>query len=109
MKSQPAQMALTILSWLVAALSLIAAGTGVLTSLLSQGAGNGHYAFTTLRGETVQIWGGAGLYRLDSAAGAAQVIGQDIVTLCIGIPLLISASLLAGRGSIRGQVLLAGT
>ncbi len=102
------QKTLTLLSWLVAALSLIAAGTGVLTSLLAQGGANSHYAFLTLRGETIQIWG-TGLYRLDSAAGAAQVIGQDIVTLFIGIPLLIIASVLASRGLLRGQVLLAGT
>ncbi len=37
------------------------------------------------------------------------MIGQDIVTLSIGIPLLIIASVLAGRGLLRGKVLLAGT
>ena len=105
------QKTLMILSWLIAGLALLAAGAGVLTSLLGQGsgAGNGHYAFTNLRGEVVQIWGGSGLYKLDSEGGAPQEIGQDIVTLLLGVPLLIVASILASRGLLRGKVLLAGT
>ncbi len=101
------QKTLMLLSWVIAALALLAAGAGVLTSLFGQG--GGHYAFTNLRGETVQIWGGGGLYRFDSAGGAPQEIGQDMVTLLIGIPLLIVASLLASKGLLRGKVLLAGT
>ncbi len=103
------QTTLMVLAWLIAGLALIAAGTGVLTSLLGQRGGSGHYAFTTLRGEMVQIWGGSGLYRLDSAGGAPQEIGQDMVTLLIGIPLLIVAIVLAGKGLLRGKVLLTGT
>ena len=103
------QKTLTVLSWLIAALALLAAGAGVLTSLLWQGGGTEHYAFTSLRGGMVQIWGGGGLYRFDSAGGAPQEIGQDLVTLIIGIPLLIVASVLASRGRLRGKVLLAGT
>jgi len=55
------QKTLTVLSWLIAALALLAAGAGVLTSLLWQGGGTEHYAFTSLRGGMVQIWG-AGAY-----------------------------------------------
>src|SRR4051812_36478576 len=106
MKTQRTQQAVARLSWLIAALALIAAGTGVLTSLLQQG--GGRYGFATLRGETVQIWGGSGLYRFDSASGASQEIGQDVVTLCIGIPLLVIASIMAGKG-LRGKMLLTGT
>jgi hypothetical protein len=110
MKFSATQRVLRILSWLITGLSLFAAGTGVLTSLLSQDGDNGgHYAFTTLRGETVQVWGGSGLYKYDSVGAVPQEIGQDLVTLCIGIPLLVIASIMAGRGLLRGKVLLAGT
>jgi hypothetical protein len=91
-----------LLAGFIVALSLVAAGTGVLWQ------GGSHTDFTTLRGQTVQIWGG-GLYKFDSVSGASQEIGQDLVTLFIGIPLLVVASILALRGSIRGKVLLAGT
>ena len=96
--------AVTIISGVIVALALVAAGTGVFWS----GSGS-HYDFTTLRGQPIPIWGGSGIYRLDSVAGAAQEIAQDIVTLCVGIPLLILATILAARGMLRGRVLQAGT
>jgi len=99
--------ALLVLAGLIAVLALIAAGAGVLTAILWQPAGS-HFDFTTLRGETVQIQGG-GLYRYDSVSVAAQGIAQDVVTLILGIPLLITAIVLAARGSLRGKVLLTGT
>lgn len=94
----------TLLSWLIVALSLVAAASGIFW----QGEST-HYEFTTLRGEAVEIWGGSGLYRQDAVAGASQEIAQDIVTLALGIPLLIVASVWAIRGSLRGRVLQAGT
>jgi hypothetical protein len=98
-----ADRALLILSALIAALALVAAGTGVLWQ------GNGiHQQFTSLRGETVPLWGG-GLYRFDSVSGASQEIAQDVVTLCLGVPLLIVATVLSARGSLRGKLLHAGT
>jgi len=60
-------------------LALIAAGAGVFW----QGSGNS-YDFTTLHGETVEIYG-HGLYRHDTLSYAAQAIGQDISTLVVGI------------------------
>jgi hypothetical protein len=92
-----------VLAWLIAALASFAAGAGALW----QG-GAEHYDFVTLRGQSIEIWG-SGLYRFDSVAGASQEIAQDVVTLCIGIPLLIVATMLFSRGSLRGKVLLAGT
>lgn len=83
-------------------LAVIAAGTG----LLWQGAGEA-YPFTTLRGETVLIRG-RGLYRYDSVSSAAQETGQDVVTLFLGVPLLAAGAKLNSRGSLRGQLLLAG-
>jgi hypothetical protein len=94
---------LILLSILIAVLALIAAGTGIFV----QGDG-APFSFTTLRGETVMMHG-RGIYRYDSVSGAAQVIGGDMVTLFLGIPLLLISVLLAARGSLRGQLLLAGT
>jgi hypothetical protein len=83
-------------------LTLVAGGAGVFW----RGSG-ASYPFTTLRGETVQIYG-HGLYRYDTLSYAAQAIGQDIATLIVGIPLLIIGIILARKGSLRGQLLLAG-
>jgi hypothetical protein len=94
---------LTWLSVLIALLAALAAGVG----LIFQDGGSS-FAFTTLRGQVVQI-AGQGLYRYDSIATAAQARGQDVVTLFLGIPLLVFALWLARRGSLRGQVLLTGT
>src|SRR5690242_375991 len=93
---------ITLLCGLIAVLALAAAATGV---LWQEGS---HYGFTTLRGQTAMMQGG-GLYRFDSVSGAAQEIGQDLVTLFIGIPLLITATVWAARDSLRGKVLRAGT
>ncbi len=93
---------LPLICWLIAGLALIAAGTGVLWQ------GGAHFDFTNLRGQPVQIWGG-GLYHFDSVSGASQEIAQDLITLVLGIPLLIGATVWAGRGALRGQLLRAGT
>lgn len=102
------QKALVVLSPIIVLLALVAAGTGALWQAPWEPAPP-HPDFTTLRGDTVQLWGGTGLYKLDSVSGASQEIAQDIVTLLIGIPLLIVASIFAARGSLRGKVLLSGT
>jgi len=92
-----------VLVALIAALALVAAGSGVLW----QGSGS-PYPFTTLRGETVMMHG-RGLYRYETVSGAAQAIAGDVVTLCLGIPLLAVSAWLCRRGSLRGALLLAGT
>ena len=94
---------LTWLSALIALLAAFAAGIG----LFWQGGGSS-FAFTTLRGQVVQI-AGQGLYHYDTIATAAQARGQDVVTLFLGVPLLVCALWLARRGSLRGQLLLTGT
>lgn len=96
------QKAVTILSSLIAVLALIATGAGVLWQ------GGNHYDFTTLRGETVQMQGG-GLYRFESVSGAAQLIGSDLATLFLAVPLLVASIALYGRGTLRGKLLLSGT
>lgn len=96
---------ITGLSLLVAALALVTTSAGIFTSLAAGGAQ--HRAFLTAHGEWVTLQG-VGLYAFESLSGAAQVIGQDVVTLALGIPLLLLATVLAARGSLRGQLLQAG-
>ncbi len=91
------------LSVLIAILSLIAAGFGLCWQTDGQ-----PYQFQTLRGETVSIFG-QGLYRYDTTSFAVQAQAQDLVTLGLGLPLLVSATFLYARGSLRGRLLLSGT
>jgi hypothetical protein len=93
---------ITGLSLLVALLALIATMTGILTA-----SGAHHRTFLSLFGETITMQGG-GLYAHESVSGAAQAIGQDVVTLVVGIPLLLVTIFLVGRGSLRGKLLRAG-
>lgn len=83
-------------------LAILAAGAGVFW----QGTGE-PYPFETLRGETVMIRG-HGLYRFDTVNSSSQEIGNDIVTLLIGVPLLLTGIVLSRKGSLRGQLLLTG-
>jgi hypothetical protein len=90
------------LALLIIPLALIAAAAGVFW----QGSGD-PYPFTTLRGETVMVRG-HGLYRFDTLNSSSQEVGQDIVTLVIGLPLLITGIVLTRQGSLRGRLLLTG-
>lgn len=45
-----------------------------------------------------------GLFRGDSSSFVAQAIGQDIVTLGVGLPALVMGGVLAGRGSERARL-----
>lgn len=94
---------LVVLSGLIILLALLAAGAGIFYP--GDGAA---FEFTTVRGETVEIYG-RGLYRYEAVFMAAQAIPQDVVTLAVGIPLLLIALRLYRQGRIRGQLLLAGT
>jgi hypothetical protein len=96
--------ALTVLVALILLLAIVAAGVGV----FYQGGGSGPFAFTTVRGDTVTVYG-HGIYRFDGADMVAQAIPQDMVTLVLGVPLLAIALFLYRRGSLRGAFLLAGT
>ncbi len=90
------------LSWLAGLLALVYAGLG----LFWQDAGS-PFSFTTLHGQTVQIHG-QGIYRYDTVLAAAGNRGTDAVTLLVALPLLVVASLLYRRGSLKGGLLLAG-
>lgn len=89
---------------LIGILALIAAGAGL---FWSTPAGQ-PYEFTSHRGQTVTIYG-RGLYRYDTASSVAQMQGNDFTTLALGLPLLAISAWLAGRSSLRGQLLLTGT
>jgi hypothetical protein len=94
------------LKWLIPPifmLALIAACAG----LFYQTPGE-PYSYTTHRGETVMI-NGHGLYYYDTVSTVAQMQGNDLVTLVVGLPLLAVSAWLAFRSSLRGRLLLAGT
>jgi hypothetical protein len=93
---------LTPLVLLIALGALIATTTGLFWPLAGE-----NYAFTSLRGEVVQIQG-YGLYRYEPVSIAAQAMPQDIVTLFVAIPLLLAFLRLSYRAGLRGQLLLAG-
>lgn len=98
MKNQPA------LNWLVpliAILAVIAAGAGLFWQ-----DGGSSYTFTTLYGETVQIYG-RGVYEHDTIFSAGASLGADLVSLFVAMPLLIASFVLYRRGSLRGGFLLA--
>lgn len=94
---------LIVLTSLITILALIAAGLGVFW----QGEGQ-NYDFLTLRGQTVTIHG-RGLYQYDTVSMAAQAIGQDVVTLLFGIPLLVISMIYFKKGSLKSKLLLLGT
>jgi hypothetical protein len=93
---------LTILGLLIAALALVAAGTGLLWTT-----DGGPLTATSVRGETVELYG-RGLYRFDTRFAGAGARGADVVTLVLGLPFLLITLVLRHRGSLRGSLLLTG-
>lgn len=91
---------LTILSMLVAILAAVYAGIG----LFSTG-GEGPFDFTTLHGQSVEIYG-QGIYRNDASFKAPILRGTDAVTLFVCVPVLLLAVAWYRRGSLRGGLLL---
>ncbi|MFO7729973.1 MAG: hypothetical protein R6V86_04315 [Spirochaetia bacterium] len=79
-----------------------AAGMGVFSEQ-----GPGPWEHESVRGHTVTIYG-QGVYKHMSADVAIQGIGQDYVTLFLGIPLLGIAFLMARRGGLRSRLFLSG-
>ena len=75
------------LSALIAVLALFASVSG----LLWPNAGDS-FEFTTLRGETVHMYG-RGLYRYDTVFSGAANRGTDVVSLLLGVPLLVLCTL----------------
>jgi hypothetical protein len=95
----------SILKWLIwpiAVLAFVAACIG----LFYQDGGSS-YAFTTLHGQSVQIYG-QGLYEYDIPIIAVGYRAADAVTLVLALPLLLISSVLYRRGQLRGGLLLTG-
>ena len=94
---------LIMLSILTGILALVQAGVG----LFYQESGS-PFPFTTLHGETVQIYG-QGIYHYDTYFNAPINRGTDAVTLFLAIPLLAIAIWLYSQGSLRSWLFLIGT
>jgi hypothetical protein len=94
---------ITGLSCAIAIVSLVTASIGLFWQDSEQS-----FPFTTLQGQTIQIYG-QGLYFYDTVFIGAGSRGTDAVMLFLGIPMLISFLILHGRGSLRGTLLLIGT
>lgn len=94
---------IVLLSLCIIVLSAAASITGIFS-----GDGPGKHVFTSIYGEQITVYG-KGLYRFDSVSMAAQAVAQDIVTLCLGIPLLAFSVIWAGKNSLKGRLLLTGT
>jgi len=97
------QRIIIILVLCIVVFSLVATTSGIFSNQ-----GPGPYEHTSVRGETVLIYGN-GIYQHMSAEVAPQGITQDIVTLFLGIPLLLIGLYFSLKGSLRGRMLLAGT
>jgi hypothetical protein len=93
------------LYWLVPLIVILALAAAI-AGLFWQDGGN-TFTFTTVRGETVQIYG-QGLYHYDTPLIAVGYKVGDAITLALGIPLLIISIVLYRRGSLKGGLLLAG-
>ena len=96
------QSTLTWLIPLIVILTLVAAGVGLFWL-----DGSNPYPFTTVHGETVEIYG-KGLYSHDTVFSASTTRGTDMVTLFVGLPLLLVSFGLYRRGSLRGGLMLSG-
>jgi len=90
------------LSALIAVLAAAAAGAGLFWR--SEGS---PYPFTTLRGQTAQMYGQEP-YRYDTLFTGAGYKGQDAVVLFLGVPLLVLSIVLYRNGSTAGALLLTG-
>jgi hypothetical protein len=95
-----------ILKWFLPVIILLA-GFSAAMGLFLDSPGE-PFSFTNHRGETVLI-NNHGLYRYDTVSSTAQMQGNDLVTLVVGIPVLILSAFYAFRGSLRGRLLLTGT
>ncbi|AEG17293.1 hypothetical protein [Methanobacterium paludis] len=50
-----------------------------------------------------------GLYMHDTVSGVAQMMGQDLITLIVAVPILLGSLYLISRGSLRGYLIWMGT
>ncbi|MFW5713925.1 MAG: hypothetical protein ACOCYU_04570 [Brevefilum sp.] len=93
---------IVLLATLTALLGGMAAGVGFFMNKPADPT-----AFTTLRGQTVEIYG-EGLYQFDTLFSGAGYKGQDAVALFLGVPFLVASILFYQRGSLTGHLFLTG-
>ena len=94
--------ALTWLSAIIILFAIPAAGFGLFTP-----AAGTPMPYTTIRQETVDIWG-QGLYKYDTSLGASGFTAGDIVTLFLAVPILVFSILAYRKGSRKGGLFLTG-
>lgn len=99
----PFKKPISLLVLFIILLSFIASSVGIFSNQ-----GQGEFEYKSIYAETVPIYG-KGLYQHDSVSMAAQAIGQDCVTLFIGIPLLLISLYLSRKNLLKGRLLLTGT
>lgn len=102
MKTMKKRASLNWLVPLIVLLALVAAGAGLFWR-----DGGAPYSFTTLHGQTVQMYG-QGIYQNESYFKAPISRGTDTVALFVSLPLLVLSFALYHRGSLRGGILLIG-
>ncbi|TDL75776.1 hypothetical protein E2R56_08320 [Rhodococcus qingshengii] len=95
--------AVSLLVYGISILAIIATTAGIFSK-----SGPGEYEHISIRGETVSIFG-KGIYQDMSTDVAIQGIAQDVVTLFIAIPFLLSALYFARKGSLKGRIMLSGS
>ena len=93
------------LHWLIPLIFALALTTS-LCGLFLPG-GEGQFAFTTLRGHTVEMFG-RGLYQYDTLLAGAALRGTDAVTLLISLPMLALLYVMSRRGSQNASLALLG-
>lgn len=93
---------ISILVLCIAVLAFIATICGIFTNQ-----GSGEYEFKSLQGQIITIYG-KGIYGNNSVSAVIQAIPQDIVTLILGIPLILTSLYMTRRGLIKGRILLGG-
>lgn len=94
----------SVLALVVASSVLLLAAS--LVGILGDDAGS-PYAFTSLRGESVEVYGGQGLYQHDGVSKAILFRGFDWANLFVCLPLLAWGMVLRHRGELRGHLLVA--
>jgi hypothetical protein len=94
---------ISVLVYCIALFAIVTTTTGI----FSKG-GPGEYVHTSIRNETVTIYG-KGIYQQMSSDVAIQGIAQDVITLFLAIPLLLSSLFFAKRGSLKALFVLSGT
>jgi hypothetical protein len=92
-----------LLVWLGIAIVVVSFATVALSLVWNTGGAS--RTFTTVRGETVELYG-RGVYRNDDVFKGSGNIASDVVTLIVAIPCLLASVLLHVRGSLRGRVAL---